>query len=58
MDDLAFIWACVIAFGVLAYVLFDGFDLGVGILFPFLDREEDRDQTMTSVAPVWDCNET
>jgi hypothetical protein len=36
MFDLAFIWAGLIAFAVLAYVLFDGFDLGIGILFPFL----------------------
>jgi cytochrome d ubiquinol oxidase subunit II len=56
--DLAFVWAGLIAFAVLAYVLFDGFDLGVGILFPFLDSEEDRDQAMNSVAPVWDGNET
>ena len=42
----------------LAYVLFDGFDLGVGILFPFLQSESDRDQAMNSVAPVWDGNET
>ena len=58
MDDLAFIWAGLIAFVVLAYVLFDGFDLGIGILFPFLESEEDRDQAMNSVAPVWDGNET
>jgi cytochrome d ubiquinol oxidase subunit II len=56
--DLAFIWAGLIAFAVLAYVLFDGFDLGVGILFPFLSSEEERDQAMNSVAPVWDGNET
>ena len=47
-----------IAFAVLAYVLFDGFDLGVGILFPALQGEEERDQAMNSVAPVWDGNET
>ena len=56
--DLAFIWAGLIAFAVLAYVLLDGFDLGVGILFPFLEGERDRDQVMNSVAPVWDGNET
>ena len=42
----------------LAYVLFDGFDLGIGILFPFLGDERERDQVMNSVAPVWDGNET
>src|SRR4029079_613071 len=56
--DLAFIWAGLIAFAVLAYVLFDGFDLGIGILFPFLKSESERDQAMNSVAPVWDGNET
>ena len=58
MIDLPFIWAGLIAFAVLAYVLFDGFDLGIGILFPFLDTEGNRDQAMNSVAPVWDGNET
>src|ERR1700741_3678709 len=58
MFDLAFIWAGLIAFAVLAYVLFDGFGLGVGILFPFLKSEANRDQAMNSVAPVWDGNET
>ena len=42
MFDLAFIWAGLIAFAVLAYVLFDGFDLGIGILFPSLKSESDR----------------
>jgi cytochrome d ubiquinol oxidase subunit II len=56
--DLAFIWAGLIAFAVLAYVLFDGFDLGIGILFPFVRGERERDQMMNSVAPVWDGNET
>ena len=56
--DLPFIWAGIIAFAVLAYVLFDGFDLGLGILFPFLGSERNRDQAMNTVAPVWDGNET
>ena len=42
----------------LAYVLLDGFDLGVGILFAAERREEDRDVMVNSVAPVWDGNET
>ena len=58
MSDLAFIWAGLIAFAVLAYVLFDGFDLGIGILFPFFRSDEERDQAMNSIAPVWDGNET
>lgn len=56
--DLAFIWAGLIAFAVLAYVIFDGFDLGIGILFPAVHDERDRDVMMNSVAPVWDGNET
>lgn len=56
--DLAFIWAGLIAFAILAYVVLDGFDLGIGILFPLLDSDHDRNQAMNSVAPVWDGNET
>src|ERR1041384_6288078 len=57
MFDLAFIWAGLIAFAVLAYVVLDGFDLGVGILFPFFPEKAERDQMTNSVAPVWDGNE-
>lgn len=56
--DLAFIWAGIIAFAVLVYVVLDGFDLGIGILFPFLEDEGERDLAMNSIAPVWDGNET
>ncbi|WP_424932890.1 cytochrome d ubiquinol oxidase subunit II [Amaricoccus macauensis] len=56
--DLAFIWAGLIAFAVLTYIILDGFDLGVGILFPTCPEESDRDVMMNSVAPVWDGNET
>ena len=58
MIDYALIWAGLIAFAVLAYVVLDGFDLGVGILFPLVKGKEHRDQMMNSVAPVWDGNET
>jgi cytochrome d ubiquinol oxidase subunit II len=58
MLDLSFIWAGLIAFAVLAYVVLDGFDLGVGILFPFFSERADRDQMTNSIAPVWDGNET
>ena len=58
MFDLATIWAGIIAFAVLTYVILDGFDLGVGILFPFARNKQDRDTMMNSVAPVWDGNET
>ena len=56
--DYPLIWAGLIAFAVLAYVILDGFDLGIGILFPFFPQEKDRDMMMNSVAPVWDGNET
>ncbi|APE32386.1 cytochrome d ubiquinol oxidase subunit II [Halomonas aestuarii] len=56
--DLSLIWAAIIGFGVIMYVLMDGFDLGVGILFPFAPDEVSRDVMMNSVAPVWDGNET
>ena len=56
--DLPFIWAGIIAFAVLTYVVLDGFDLGIGILFPFHPEESDRNVMMNSVAPVWDGNET
>ncbi|SEA30476.1 cytochrome d ubiquinol oxidase subunit II [Rubrimonas cliftonensis] len=55
---LPFIWAGLIAFAVYAYIVLDGFDLGVGILFPFFRGREERDLAMNSVAPVWDGNET
>jgi cytochrome d ubiquinol oxidase subunit II len=56
--DLTFIWAALIALAVLMYVVMDGFDLGIGILFPFVKRADDRDVMMNSIAPVWDGNET
>ncbi|MEX0951848.1 MAG: cytochrome d ubiquinol oxidase subunit II [Gammaproteobacteria bacterium] len=56
--DLSIIWAVIIAFAIMMYILMDGFDLGVGILFPFAPDEEARDTMMNSVAPIWDGNET
>ena len=56
--DLPLIWAFLIAFAVFAYVVLDGFDLGIGILFPFYEPGKQRDTLMNSVAPVWDGNET
>jgi cytochrome d ubiquinol oxidase subunit II len=55
--DLPTIWALIIAFAVFAYVVMDGFDLGIGILFPAFKGRE-RDMAMNSIAPVWDGNET
>jgi cytochrome d ubiquinol oxidase subunit II len=56
--DLTVIWAGIIAFAVFAYVVMDGFDLGIGILFATFKVGEERDQAMNSIAPVWDGNET
>ena len=56
--DLPHIWAAIIAFAVLMYVVLDGFDLGVGMLFAVEHEKHDRDIMMNSVAPVWDGNET
>lgn len=56
--DLPLIWAVIILFGIMMYVVMDGFDLGIGILYPFFKDKEDRDIMMNTVAPVWDGNET
>ncbi len=56
--DLPLVWAAIIAFAVLMYVVLDGFDLGVGMLFAVEHKAHDRDVMMNSVAPVWDGNET
>ncbi len=56
--DLALLAAAVMAFAVAMYVLLDGFDLGVGILFPFAPDDAARERMLASVAPVWDGNET
>lgn len=58
MVDLALIWAIIILFGVLMYVIMDGFVLGVGTLYPFFPEKHDRDVMMNTAAPVWDGNET
>jgi cytochrome bd ubiquinol oxidase subunit II len=58
MIDLTIIWACIIAFAIAAYVVMDGFDLGIGILFPKFKVGAERDTAMNSIAPVWDGNET
>ena len=56
--DLTVVWAGIILFAVFAYVVMDGFDLGIGILFPVFAVGRERDQAMNSIAPVWDGNET
>jgi cytochrome d ubiquinol oxidase subunit II len=57
-DLLPMILGGVIAFSVFAYVVLDGFDLGIGILFPLFPEKQQRDALMDSIAPVWDGNET
>jgi cytochrome d ubiquinol oxidase subunit II len=56
--DLPLVAVVVIAGAVLLYVVLDGFDLGVGILFPFAGSASDRDMMMNAIAPYWDGNET
>lgn len=58
MHFLPLIWAALIGTAVALYVILDGFDLGVAILYPFFKRDEDHDQMMNSIAPFWDGNET
>ena len=55
---LAYAWAYLLATAVFIYVVLDGFDLGIGILYPFFPEKSDRDLMMNTVAPVWDGNET
>lgn len=55
---LPVLWFGVIGFGVLMYVLLDGFVLGLGILAPFAEDEHQLDQMMNTAAPIWDGNET
>lgn len=56
--DITIVWACIIGFALMMYVLLDGFDLGQGILYPFAPDEKSRDTMMNSISPVWDGNET
>ncbi|WP_449576403.1 cytochrome d ubiquinol oxidase subunit II [Lelliottia nimipressuralis] len=56
--DLSIIWFVIIVFATLMYIVMDGFDLGIGILFPTTRDADDRDVMVNSVAPVWDGNET
>ena len=56
--DLTVVWAFVVAFTIAAYVVMDGFDLGIGILFPAFKVGKERDMAMNAIAPVWDGNET
>ena len=50
--DLSIIWFVIIVFATLMYIVMDGFDLGIGILFPFTKTAQERDVMVNSVAPV------
>ena len=56
--DFVPVWTVILGLGVFFYVLLDGFDLGVGILYGFAPRYDERNLMMNSVSPVWDGNET
>ncbi|MFZ4832440.1 cytochrome d ubiquinol oxidase subunit II [Rouxiella sp. Mn2063] len=56
--DLPLIWFTIIVFATLMYIVMDGFDLGIGIIFPFTKDPQHRDMMVNTVAPVWDGNET
>lgn len=56
--DVTTIWAAIIALGLFMYVALDGFDLGIGLIFPFFPDDEERDLLISTIAPVWDGNET
>jgi cytochrome bd ubiquinol oxidase subunit II len=58
MTTLPLVFALIVAFSVFMYVVMDGFDLGIGILFPFAPSDCERDTMMNSIGPVWDANET
>lgn len=51
-------WTAVLAVSMLLYVVLDGLDLGVGILFGFTQDEADRRRMLSAISPVWDGNET
>lgn len=56
--DISVIWFVIIVFATLMYIVMDGFDLGIGMLFSVVHDGEERDVMVNSVAPVWDGNET
>lgn len=58
LSDLAVIWGGILAFAIYAYVVLDGFDLGIGMLSPFAASDEEEETMIAAIAPVWDGNET
>ena len=57
-ENITVVWTGVVVFALFMYVLLDGMDLGIGILFPYAKNKYFRDQMMNAIAPVWDGNET
>src|SRR5215471_4846028 len=57
-SSLALFWASVIAVAIMVYVILDGFDLGIGVLFSLAENEARRDAMMKTISPFWDGNET
>src|SRR5215469_13902336 len=57
-SNLALFWVGVIAFAILVYVILDGFDLGIGVLFGVAENEARRDAMIGTISPFWDGNET
>lgn len=57
-DTLSLIWAGIIGLAIFGYVVMDGFDLGIGILFPWMAKGDERNTAVNTIAPVWDGNET
>ncbi len=58
LSDLVVIWSGILAFAIYAYVVLDGFDLGIGMLAPFAASDEEEETMIAAIAPVWDGNET
>src|SRR6201996_1136563 len=56
--NITIVWAGIIALGLFMYVALDGFDLGIGLIFPFFPDDGERDLMISTIAPVWDGNET
>src|SRR5690349_13788780 len=58
VDVLATAWFIIIGFCIMMYVLLDGMDLGIGILFPFFPDRNDKNIMVSTILPVWDGNQT
>ncbi len=56
--NLILTWALILSVVIIAYIILDGFSLGIGILYPFVRDKESRDIMMSTVSPFWDGNQT